>query len=276
MECTRLLSESGNSIITDTQELLECWADHFHSLGKSQSDSNHQLQNGDKSVNEFLTLSYDKEDNVLDCELTAGEIEYAIRHLKQGRAGGADNVSPEHLKFSGPIFRNCLCQILNHICKLEQIPDCFKHGIIIPAFKGKGRDPLLRKRYRGVALTSVLTKVFEVALIQRINPVLEDAGIPQLTQTAYRKGVSCQDSIFVGTECNSSFVNGGDNVYTCFYDLASAFDTVEFSVLLTELFTAGIQGKCWRLIHHWYRNLISQVKLGKNLSRTFCLERVIR
>ena len=106
VECTRLLSESGNSILTDTQELLECWADHFQSLGKSQSDSNHQLQNGDKSVNEFLTLSYDKEDNVLDCELTADEIEYAIRQLKRGRAGGADNVSPEHLKFSGPIFRN--------------------------------------------------------------------------------------------------------------------------------------------------------------------------
>ena len=61
-----------------------------------------------------------------------------------------------------------------------------------------------------------------------------------------------------------------------FYDLASAFDTVEFSVLLTELFTTGIQGKCWRLISHWYRNLISQVKLENNLSRTFCLERGIR
>ena len=121
-----------------------------------------------------------------------------------------------------------------------------------------------------------MVKVLEVTLIQRINPVLEDAGIPQLTQTAYRKGVSCQDSISAGTECNTTFVNGGDNVYTCFYDLASAFDTVEFSVLLTELFKAGIQGKWWRLIRHWYHNLTSQVKLGKNLSRTFSLERGIR
>ena len=128
-----------------------------------------------------------------------------------------------------------LCQILNHICKFEQIPDSFEHGIIIPAFKGKGRDPLLRKSYRGVTLTSVMAKVLKVALIQRTKPVLEDASIPQFTQTAYRKGVSCQNSIFAGTECNSTFVNGGDNVYTCFYNLDSAFDTVEFSVLLTEL-----------------------------------------
>ena len=65
-------------------------------------------------------------------------------------------------------------------------------------------------------------------------------------------------------------------MYTCFYDLASAFDTVEFSVLLTELFKAGIQGKCWRLIRHQYCNLTSQVKRGKNLSRTFSLKRGIR
>ena len=68
-----------------------------------------------------------------------------------------------------------------------------------------------------------MVKVLEVTLIQRINPVLEDAGIPQLTQMAYRKGVSCQDSIFVGTECNTTFVNGGDNVYTCFLRSSQCF-----------------------------------------------------
>ena len=115
-----------------------------------------------------------------------------------------------------------------------------------------------------------------MALIQRINPVVEDASIPQLTQTAYRKGVFCQDSIFAGTECNATFANGGDNMYTCFYDLDSAFDTVQFSALLTELFKAGTQGKCWRLIRHWYCNPTSQVKLGNNLSRSFNLARCIR
>ena len=73
-------------------------------------------------------------------------IEYAIHHLKRGRAGGAGDVSPEHLKFSGSIFRNWLCQILNHICKLEQM-----HDIITPAFKGKGRDPLFRVTEQGIA-----------------------------------------------------------------------------------------------------------------------------
>ena len=37
-------------------------------------------------------------------------------------------------------------------------------------------------------------------------------------------------------------------MYTRVYDLASAFDTVEFSVLLEKLFNAGIHGKSWRFV----------------------------
>ena len=80
--------------------------------------------------------------------------------------------------------------------------------------------------------------------MQRISPILDDAGIPQITQTAYRTGTSCQDAIFAGMEAIQRFSTENENVYTCFYDLASAFDTVEFSVLLEELFQAEIRGKC--------------------------------
>ena len=153
--CSKLLNEEG-VVIIDTKDLLECWADHFHFLSKSQSDSNDSLLEFERKVNDHLLASYDESDNILDSEFSVEEILYAINCLKKGRACGPDGVSPEHLRFSGPVFQNWLCQIYNHICQLEQIPKCFKHGIIVPVFKGKGRDPLLKKNYRGVTLTSVL------------------------------------------------------------------------------------------------------------------------
>ena len=61
-----------------------------------------------------------------------------------------------------------------------------------------------------------------------------------------------------------------------FYDLASAFDTVEFCVLLQSLFHAGIKGKCWRLLCDWYCNLTRQVKLGRYMSEPFAICRGIR
>ena len=203
--CSKLLDSDG-TVITDTKDLLECWADHFDLLGQSHSPSNESLQESERKVKDYLLASYDECDKVLDTEFNVEEILHAIQCLKQRRAGGPDGISPEHLKFSGPIFQTWLCQIYNHICQLEQIPECFKRGIIIPAFKGKGRDPLLKKNYRGVTLTSVLAKVLEIAIMQRLEPILDDAGIPQTTQTAYRKGVSCQDSIFAGMETNTRFL----------------------------------------------------------------------
>ena len=227
-------------------------------------------------MNDHLLASFDQCENALDMEFNVEEIQHAIKRLKQGRASGPDGVSPEHLRFSGPVFQNWLCQIYNNICQHEEIPKCFKHGIIIPVFKGKERDPLLKENYRGITLTSVLAKVLEITLMQRITPILDDADIQQNSQTAYRKGVSCQDSIFAGIEANSRFVIENEKVYTCFYDLASAFDTVEFSILLDELFQAGISGKCWRLVRNWYGNLVSQVKLGTHLSKSFNISRGIR
>ena len=113
--------------------------------------------------------------------------------------------------------------------------------------------------------------VDKIIINYRITPILETAGILQATQTAYKGGVSCTDFIFARTEALAKFKSQGDNVYLCFYDLASAFDTVEFSVLLQSLFHAGIKGKCWRLLRDWYCNLTSQVKLGSYMSEPFAI-----
>ena len=65
-------------------------------------------------------------------------------------------------------------------------------------------------------------------------------------------------------------------MFSCLYDLASAFDTVEFCVLLEELFHTGIKGKCWRLIQQWYHNPMSQVRLGNLPSKPFNINCGIR
>ena len=272
--CTKLLH--NGSLVTGTKELLSCWANHFASLGKSQCVSNEHLKKIQSRLSALECASLNESDSVLDSEILVDEVVFAINHLKRNRAGGPDAVSPEHLKFCGSLFKKWLCNIFNHICQLECIPLFFKKGIIIPVFKGKGKDPLLMENYRGITLTSVFAKVFEIILAERIKPILEERNIPQETQTAYRSGHSSRDSIFAGLEAVEKFTSEGDNVYTCFFDLTAAFDTVEFCVLLDHLFGAGIKGKCWRLIRHWYRDVNSTVQVCKHQSAPFNLERGIR
>ena len=64
---------------------------------------------------------------------------------------------------------------------------------------------------------------------------------------------------------------------SCFYDLASAFDTVEYPVLFSHLKKAGVSGKAWRLIKDWYTNVSSSVRVGRQeVSPSFSVSRGVR
>ena len=118
--------------------------------------------------------------------------------------------------------------MFNEIIDFESIPRSFLNSIIVPIYKGKGRDPLLAKNYRGISLTSVIGKLFERILLQRVIPVLEDLGIPHYTQTAYQAGISCADPTEVVQEAVRSHLQHDSTAYQCFYDLEKAFDSVEY------------------------------------------------
>ena len=73
-----------------------------------------------------------------------------------------------------------------------------------------------------------------------------------MNQTAYRKKVSCADAIFAMQEVIARYVNNGNEVFMCLYDLQKAFDSVEFPVLLSRLHEAGVGGKTLRILKDCY------------------------
>ena len=108
--------------------------------------------------------------------------------------------------------------------------------MIVPVFKGKGRNPLSCSNYRGITLTSVISKCLEVLILDRLGTLFCDRGFPQPGQTAYQKGLSCTDAIFSTQEVILKHIRDGDTPYLCFFDLEKAFDSVEFPTLLTHMF----------------------------------------
>ena len=103
-----------------------------------------------------------------------------------------------------------------------------------------------------------------------------EAGIPHVNQSAYRKCVSCADAIFATQEVIARYLQDGDSVFMCLYDLQKAFDSVEYAVLLDRLFEVGVNGKMWRLLRGWYTGAACQVRLGGRLSRSYCVGRGVK
>ena len=271
---TRLLVD-GN-VVTSPAEVSTTWATHFEHLGSSRISDNQVLQDLQSKLTSYLSCSLQNEDYVLDTDIEIEEVEAAIAKLKQGKSAGPDGILPEHIIYSGPIFKVWLKEIFNCMINLEAIPPCLTNAIIVPIYKGKGRNPLLTSSYRGISLTSVFGKLFELILLQRMTPILRERSIPHYTQTAFQKGISCADPTEVVQEAVRDYIQDGSTVYQCFYDLEKAFDSVEFCVLLHHLYKSGINGKTRRIIRSFYSDPTAQVKVGSELSCVIKLERGVR
>ena len=66
-------------------------------------DSNEHLHLSQQRASQLQAASHDEYDNVLDTKIGVEEVEFAIRKLKKGHAGGHDNISPEHFTYCSPI-----------------------------------------------------------------------------------------------------------------------------------------------------------------------------
>ena len=68
--------------------------------------------------------------------------------------------------------KGCLfCKVLNCIIEFEQIPAALKQAIIIPVYKGGGKDPLSVNSYRCITLNSAISKVLKSLTVTAVTSV---------------------------------------------------------------------------------------------------------
>ena len=49
--------------------------------------------------------------------------------------------------------------------------DSFKSGLVVPVYKGSGKDPLKTDSYRGITLSPVFSKVLEFLILDQLEIV---------------------------------------------------------------------------------------------------------
>ena len=248
--CSKL--RVNGEVISNRDDLVGSWANHFSSLFKSRLSSEDGLQQLDKKMDDLATASFSNEEYILDVPFTLDEVVCAVKKLEPGKACGPEGISAEHLKWGGDSLYLWLLGIVNAILEMEEIPSSFKLGSICPVYKGGGKDPLLANNYRGITMNSIFSKVLETLILSRLESTLTETGLPHLNQTAFRKYTGCTDAISATQELIARYISEGSTVHMCLFYIQRAFDSVEFPVLLNRLFSIGINGKMWRLIRNWY------------------------
>jgi hypothetical protein len=98
---------------------------------------------------------------------TVVEIKKALKELRNGKAAGIDDISPEVMKVDLDITQNMLHPLFEKIWTEGQMPNDWRCGVLIKLTK-KG-DTVNCINWRGMTLLSVPSKVFTRVLLNRIK-----------------------------------------------------------------------------------------------------------
>ena len=140
------------------------------------------------------------------------------------------------------------------IIEFEMTPEMFKKSVIVPLFKGGKKDPLDKRNYRGISLQSILCKIFDKVLLNRIKHLIKSCTQFYKLQGSCCKGISSILSSFVLHETICHNVSNRNTVFVTYFDTQTAFDSVWINGLLYKLYNHGVNGKIWRLIKEGFRD----------------------
>lgn len=259
--------------IADSSEQCRSFANYFEDLAipKNHPDFNQEYLEAalfQEVAIEEITKQNPDELILINEE----EVLVAIRSLNSGKAADEMDLTAEHLKYSGNVLLPVIVRIFNEILITKEVPDSFKSGLINPIHK-KGKDPRLLENYRGITVSSILGKLFETVVLNRLQELNSDQS--QL-QYGFTKGLSPTMASLLLSEAvlDSSLCHRP--LYMATLDAQKAFDVVSHPVLMVKLYQQGINSHLWRLIKSMYKGLTAKVKWEGEVSTSVDIRQGVR
>ena len=103
---------------------------------------------------------------------------------------------------------------------------------MIPIPKGHNTDLTSIKKSRGIALSSLLSEIFDNCIIYAQTSFLLSDDL----QFAYKPDTSTLHCVSLTTETINYYLNNSSNVYICTLDASKAFDRVNLLALFQKLY----------------------------------------
>lgn len=188
------------------------------------------------------------------------EVADAVGKLTAGKACGPDQIPPELVMRAGQNLIPHLTRLFNTIWSTAQWPSEWSMGLIVPIHKsGDARDP---DNYRGIALTSVLSKVFELVVNERLVMWTEESSTLVDEQGGFRRGRATVDQLLILSEITAMRKENNLPTFLAFLDVRKAYDRVWKPGLIQTLLDCGIGGRIWFLVKEMLLNVQRSVMIN--------------
>ena len=191
----------------------------------------------------------------------------AIRKMRRKGAPGADDIPPAFLKELGPKALAELLEIFNDSFLHADIPQFWRHGIIIPVLKA-GKPACDVDSFRPISLTSCIVKLLERMISNRLNTMAENRKWLVNEQAGFRRGLSCEDQIIKLVQKVSDGFQLKPHLRTvmALFDYSKAYDRTWRELLLHKMLDLGVPITITRWVAAFLRTRTAQVLINGTLS----------
>jgi hypothetical protein len=243
----------------------EQWSDHFSSLlGETPVSSGTAASS--RSMPSVGIPQRSADGSSLNIPFSASDVEHGIQCLKLGSAT-LGYLSVEALKAAAPLLAPCVAALFNAFALVGCLPPSWAVSAITPILKSG--DTGVPGNYRGIAVGTVLAKLFARLINSRLTHWAESNGMRAKGQAGFREDHRCSDHLLVLRTLIEQQRALRTPLYTCFVDFRKAYDTVPRDLLWQKLAGLGVQGWFLDSIKSLYGSVPMAVKTSEGLSAQF-------
>ena len=196
--------------------------------------------------------------------------EQILKDINPDKATGPDMLPGRILKECAEVLALPITLLARQLLAMGCWPDCWRVHWITPLYK-KG-SPSNPGKYRGVHLTTVLSKTVERVISKTLGDYLEETGAMGETQWAFRAGHSCRDLVALVTATWILRLHAGVKIGVYISDISGAFDRVSSELLLRKLKAAGLHEDIMAFLESYLKTRTSNVIVEGCHSADFLLE----
>ena len=233
---------NGPEVLSSASDKVKLFAENF--------SKNSNLYESGISLHVFPSRTNLKLHNI---SVSPKMVKKVIMNLDLSKASGPDCIPVVVLKNCDPEISYILAELFNKCLKESCFPDCWKVSSVVPVFKNVG-ERSTAKNYHPVSVPSVVSKVFEKLVNNRIVDHLEKCGLFSDFQFGFRSSQSTADLLTVVSDGIARALNRSGATRAVALDISKAFDRVWHAGLLHKLKSYGISGQRFGLISSFLSN----------------------
>ena len=249
-----------NGVKVESSEVPNKFNQYFTTIGKKIKDD---ISTNNVNFLEFLPPSIN--DSIFINSTSPPEIEKVIKSLNCNKVG-TKLPKGRVYKIVSELISIPISKIFNTIISTSEYPKALKISCVSPIYKKD--DPLEIKNYRPISCLPILNVIIEKLLHLRFNGFFETREILFKNQFGFRRNHSTSDAVLKLLDKIYDAFDKSQYFGSIMLDLSKAFDTVDHSILLTELYNYGIRGVSHKLVKSYLSERKQYVFCNGTVSET--------